>query len=125
MESIRSQLVSILKEMEDKDPEIEGSVLIRTDGLILATALPSEIDHDLAAAMCASVLSVSQRVFQELKKGTVDNAIIRGENGVLMLISVTEEIVLGALGRKDANLGLMLVEMKRAAEKIKNLIEKL
>ena len=125
VESVRDQLVSILKEMESKDPEIEGSVLIRTDGLVLASALPAEIDRDLVAAMSASALNVSTRVLEELGKGEIENVIIRGSMGVVMVISVAQDIVLAAIGKKDANLGLMLVEMRRAAEKLKNIIEKL
>lgn len=124
-ESIRSQLISVLKEMEDKDPEIEGAVIIRTDGLVLASALPREIDRDLASAMSASVLSVSQRVLQELKRGNIINTIIRGNNGIIMIIPIMKEIVLAAIGKREANLGLMLVEMRRAADKVKEIIERI
>jgi len=125
VESVRDQLISILKEMESKDPEIEGSVLIRADGLVLASALPADIDRDLVAAMSASALNVSTRVLEELRRGTLENVIIRGAMGVVMIISVAQDIVLAAIGKKDANLGLMLVEMRRAAEKLKNVIEKI
>ena len=124
VEPVRSQLVSVLKDMETKDPEIEGSVLLRSDGLILATALAEGIDRDLVAAMSASLLNVSSRVLEELNRGKVENVIVRGENGVVMVISVMPEIVLAAIAKKDANLGLMLVEMRRAAEKIRNILEK-
>ena len=125
VEPVRSQLVSVLKDMETKDPEIEGSVLLRSDGLILATALAEGIDRDLVAAMSASLLNVSSRVLEELNRGKVENVIVRGENGVVMVISVMPEIVLAAIAKKDANLGLMLVEMRRAAEKIKGILEKI
>jgi len=125
VESVRNQLISILKEVESKDPEIEGSVLIRADGLVLASALPADIDRDLVAAMSASALNVSTRVLEELRRGTLENVIIRGAMGVVMIISVAQDIVLAAIGKKDANLGLMLVEMRRAAEKLKNVIEKI
>ncbi|MHA1590365.1 MAG: roadblock/LC7 domain-containing protein [Candidatus Njordarchaeales archaeon] len=125
VENVRDQLISILKEMESKDPEIEGSVLIRADGLVLASALPADIDRDLVAAMSASALNVSTRVLEELRRGTLENVIIRGAMGVVMIISVAQDIVLAAIGKKDANLGLMLVEMRRAAEKLKNVIEKI
>lgn len=121
--SLRNQFVSILKEMESKDPEIEGSVLLRSDGLILAAALPEVIDRDLVAAMSASVLNVSSRVLEELHRGKVENVIVKGSEGIVVVISVAPEIDLAAIARKDANLGLMLVEMKRAAEKIREILE--
>lgn len=124
-ESIKVEFIKILKELEDKDPDIEGSVIIRSDGLILASALPADIDSNLAAAMSASIFSVSQRVLKELNRGSIINTIVRGEDGVLMIISVTEDIVLAAIGKRDSNLGLMLVEMQRTAEKIKEILKKI
>ncbi|MGQ4895145.1 MAG: roadblock/LC7 domain-containing protein [Candidatus Njordarchaeia archaeon] len=123
--TIQEQLTSVLKEMENKDPDIEGSLLLRTDGLVLASAVAEGIDRDLAAAMSASILNVGSRVLEELKKGTVENVIVRGSGGVVMVIAVNPEIVLGAIGKKDSNLGLMLVEMRRTAEKINKILESL
>ena len=123
--TIQEQLTSVLKEMENKDPDIEGSLLLRTDGLVLASAVAEGIDRDLAAAMSASILNVGSRVLEELKKGTVENVIVRGSGGVVMVIAVSPEIVLGAIGKKDSNLGLMLVEMRRTAEKINKILESL
>ena len=93
--------------------------------MILATALPEGVDRDLVAAMSASVLNVSSRVLEELNRGVIENVIVRGDKGVVMVISVTSEVVLAAIAKKDANLGLMLVEMRRAAEKIKGILEKI
>jgi len=123
--SYRETLTSILKEMERKDAEIEGSIIVRTDGLILATALPEDIDGDIVAAMSASVFGVGARVLEELGGGTLENAIIRGSNRIIMLVSVTPEVSLVAIAQKDANLGLMFVEMKRAADKIREVLKKI
>lgn len=122
--SYREVLTSILREMESKAPEIEGSVVFRSDGLILATALPEDLDRDLIAAMSASVFGVSVRVLEELKGGSMESAIIRGTDRILMLVSVLPEISLAAIAHKDANLGLIYVEMKRAADKIRSTLEK-
>ena len=123
VEPLRNKILNILKDMETRDPEIEGSILLRSDGLVVAAAVREEIDKDLASAMMASLLNVSKRVFEELGRGSVDNVIVRGERGTVMIISVTPEVVLAAISKRDANLGLLLLEMRKASEKIKEVLE--
>ena len=123
--TIQEQLTSVLKEMEAKDPEIEGSILLRTDGLVLASAVSEGIDRDLAAAMGASILNVGSRVLEELRKGTIENVIVRGSDGVVTIISVASDMVFAAIAKKNANLGLMLVEMKRISGTIRKILETL
>ena len=116
--SLRKQLVDALLDLEKKDPEITGSVIVRTDGLVIASAIRENIDRDLVAAMSASILQVGKRVLEELKRGELENAIIRGKDGIMMIISINPEVYLVSMASKNANLGLMLIEMRRAAEKI-------
>jgi len=116
--SLRKQLVDTLLDLEKKDPEITGSVIVRTDGLVIASAIRENIDKDLVAAMSASILQVGKRVLEELKRGELENVIIRGKDGIMMVISINPEVYLVSMASKNANLGLMLIEMRRAAEKI-------
>lgn len=122
-ESVRDAVMSVLKEMETRDPEIEGSVVVRSDGLFIAGALPAEIDRDLVAAMSASIFQVSKKVLEELNRGELRNCVLWAENGVLALCQVTPGIILAAIAKKDANVGLMLVEMRRAAEKLREILK--
>jgi len=123
--SLRDRLEQLLRELENKDPEIEGSVLLRSDGLVMASALKEQIDKDLVAAMVASALNVSSRVMDELHRGNVENIIIRGDKGVVMVIAVDPEVVLSAIAKKNANIGLMLVEMRKTAEKVRKFLEEI
>ncbi|MHA1675542.1 MAG: roadblock/LC7 domain-containing protein, partial [Candidatus Njordarchaeales archaeon] len=99
--------------------------ILLTDANVLASAVSEGIDRDLAAAMRATILNVGSRVLEELRKGTIENIIVRGSDGIVMVISVSAEIVLGAIGKKNSNLGLMLVEMRRTAEKTNKILESL
>jgi len=122
---IRKELVEVLSELEKRDPDVLGSVIMRSDGLIVASALREDIDRDLVAAMCTSLLSVSQRVLQELNLGDIESSIIRGKNGIVMTIEVVPDVAIAALAKKDANLGLLYIELRRAADKIKNVLAKM
>ena len=52
----------------------------------------------------------------------LDQVYIRGANGYVILMSVGEEAVLTVLARKDAKLGLVFLDMRRAAEDLSRLI---
>jgi len=122
---IRKELIDVLSNLEKRDPDVLGSVIVRSDGLIVASALREDIDKDLVAAMCTSLLSVSQRVLEELNLGGIESSIIRGKNGIIMTIEVTPDVAIAALAKKDANLGLLYIELRKAAEKIKEILSKM
>ena len=125
VETAGSQLEKILKEMHDKNREIDGSAVLRTDGLVIASVLQQNLDSDLVAAMSASLLNVSSRVLEELAKGNVEDVVVRGSDGVIALISVNPEAVLATMAERNANLGLLIVTMKKARDKINKVLESL
>jgi len=75
--------------------------------------------------MSATILNISKRVLNELHRGEIENVIIRRKVGVIMVISVMQDISLSAIATKDANLGLMLVEMRKATQGVKEILEKI
>jgi uncharacterized protein len=119
----RSQLiVERLRNLQASSPDIEGSAVVSVDGLIIASALPPGIEEDRISAMSAAMLSLGERIASELGRGVLDQVYIKGENGYVILISVSEEIVLTALAREQAKIGLIFMEMRRAAEDLTKLI---
>ena len=111
-------MVSRLREMQAASPDIEASAVVSVDGLIMASALPAEVEEDRVSAMSAAMLSLGERISNELGRGTLDQVYIRGDNGYVILTSVGEEAVLTALARDGAKLGLVFLEMRRAAESL-------
>jgi len=119
MNSSRTELmVDRLKAMQAASPDIEASAIVSIDGLIMASALPVEVEEDRVSAMSAAMLSLGERIAIELGRGILDQVYIRGDNGYVILTSVGEEAVLTALARGHAKLGLVFLEMRRAAEEL-------
>jgi predicted regulator of Ras-like GTPase activity (Roadblock/LC7/MglB family) len=119
----RSQLmVERLRDLQASSPEIEASAVVSVDGLSIASALPHEVEEDRVSAMSAAMLSLGERIASELGRGTLDQVYIKGENGYVILMSVGEEAVLTALAREEAKLGLIFLDMRRAAESLARLI---
>jgi len=115
-------MVSRLREMQAASPEIEASAVVSVDGLIMASALPAEAEEDRVSAMSAAMLSLGERIAKELGRGILEQVYIRGNGGYVILTAVGEEAVLTALAREGAKLGLVFLEMRRAAEDLLRLV---
>jgi predicted regulator of Ras-like GTPase activity (Roadblock/LC7/MglB family) len=116
------QMVARLKDLQVSTPDIEASALVSVDGLIIASALPPDVEEDRVSAMSAAMLSLGERIASELGRGVLDQVYVRGANGYVILSAVGEEAVLTVLARKDAKLGLVFLDMRRAAEDLGRLI---
>ena len=115
-------MVDRLKEMQAASPEIEASAVGSVDGLIMASALPVDTEEDRVSAMSAAMLSLGDRIAGELGRGTLEQVYIRGDSGYVILTAIGEEAVLTAMAREGAKLGLIFLEMRRAAEDLRKLV---
>jgi len=119
----RTQLmVERLRELQASSPDIEASAIVSVDGLSIASSLPQDVEEDRVSAMSAAMLSLGERIASELGRGVLDQVYIKGEEGYVVLMAVGEEAVLTALARKNAKLGLIFLDMRRAVEDIFKLI---
>ena len=116
------QMVSRLQAMRAAAPDIEASAVVSVDGLVIASALPAEAEEDRVSAMSAAMLSLGERIASELGRGVVEQVYIKGDQGYVILSAVGEEAVLTVLANKEAKLGLIFLEMRRAAEDLAKLI---
>jgi predicted regulator of Ras-like GTPase activity (Roadblock/LC7/MglB family) len=108
--------------MQAAAPDIEASAIVSVDGLIMASALPQDVEEDRVSAMSAAMLSLGERIASELGRGALEQVYIRGNSGFIVLTSVGEEAVITALARQEAKLGLVFLEMRRASEDIFKLL---
>jgi predicted regulator of Ras-like GTPase activity (Roadblock/LC7/MglB family) len=122
MRSRTEQIIARLRDLRVSTPDIEASAVVSVDGLIMASDLPAEVEEDRVSAMSAAMLSLGERIAGELGRGSLDQVYIRGDNGYVILMSVGEEAVLTALARKDAKLGLVFLDMRRAADDLGRLV---
>lgn len=119
----RSQLmVDRLRELQASSPDIEASAIISVDGLTIASALPQDAEEDRVAAMSAAMLGLGEKITKELGKGHLEQVYIKGDNGYVIIMSIGEEAVLTALAQEHAKLGLIFLDMRRAAEDLTRLL---
>ena len=123
MTKTRTQkLVDRLRDLQASSPDVEGSAVVSVDGLSIATALHQEVEEDRVSAMSAAMLSLGERIATELGRGSLEQVYIRGKNGYVLLMAVGEEAVLTVMARKEAKLGLILLDMKRVVRDLVSLI---
>ena len=115
-------MVDRLRDLQSSSPDVEASAVISVDGLTMASALPADVEEDRVSAMSAAMLSLGERIASELGRGQLDQVYIRGENGFVILMSIGSEAVLTVLARKQAKLGLLFLDMHRAADDLMTLI---
>jgi predicted regulator of Ras-like GTPase activity (Roadblock/LC7/MglB family) len=111
-----------LRDLQASSPDIEASAVVSIDGLSIASALPQGVEEDRVSAMSAAMLSLGERIASELGRGKLEQVYIKGMLGYVILMSVGEEAVLTALARQQAKLGLIFLDLRRAAEALQKLI---
>ena len=116
------QMVGSLRAMQAAAPDIEASAVVSVDGLIMASALPAEVEEDRVSAMSAAMLSLGERIAGELGRGGLDQVYIKGNDGFIVLTAIGDEAVLTALANQKAKLGMIFLEMRRAAEELIKLV---
>jgi hypothetical protein len=113
-----SQLDRALADLLAQAAEIEAAAVVSFDGLPMASALPATMDEDRVAAMSAALLSLGERAAEGLGRGGLNQVYIEGDNGTVFLVSADDEAVLVAVAAKGAKVGMMLYEVRRAAESV-------
>ncbi len=116
------QMKQVLRTLVTNTPDLEGAAIVSLDGLILSSVLPQGTDEDRVSAMAAALLSLGERSSQELQRGNLEQVYVKGSNGYVILVQAGPEAVLQAIAGPAAKLGMVFLDMKRAAQELAQLI---
>jgi predicted regulator of Ras-like GTPase activity (Roadblock/LC7/MglB family) len=114
------EIEKILESLTEAVDEIEAAVVVGVDGLPIAAKLPEEYDETLLAAMSAALLTVGERAASDLGKGALHQVFAQGGTGAVIMVAAGSDSVLMVSTNTSslAGLGLVFINMERAAEKI-------
>lgn len=112
----------ILRQLQSGTPEVEASALISEDGLMIASALPQHIDEIRVAGMSSTLIALGTRAATELQRGKVEQVLIRGDAGYVVLTAAASGTMLLVLATKEAKLGLIFLDMSKTVKEIAKLI---
>ena len=115
-------LEGVLNELQGSIPEIEACAIVSVEGLPIVSALPTDVDEAMVAAMTAAMLTLGEKAAIELGKGALEQVNIKGQDGWLLVVQAGMNACLTVSTTASAKLGLIFLDMKRAAEKVAQLI---
>ncbi len=116
------QLVDRLRDLQASSGDVEAAAIVSVDGLSMASSLPADIEEDRVSAMSAAMLSLGERISSELGRGELEQVMVKGESGYVILTAVGEEAVLTVLARQDAKLGLIFLDVNRTVESLTQIV---
>src|SRR2546429_314255 len=117
-----ARLQTVLTELR-RLPGILGATIARRDGILIAHSLPKNMDPKKIAAMAAAIVGTSEMAAIQLSQGRFVRAIVESDHGKLLSLGAGEEALLVALVYDDANLGLVLMAMERAAKQVERILQ--
>lgn len=115
------ELSRIIASMHCGIPELHGVMIATNDGLAVAHDFP-DAEAERIAAMAATALGLGKRISERTSLGNLAEAVIRGDNGYLVVYAAGADAVLVLTGPIDSNLGLMRIEARMAAVNIKRVL---
>jgi uncharacterized protein len=116
------KIQEILRNLRSVSPDIMGSAMVSTDGFVIASLLPSEIDEELVSGMAAALLGVGERIAHELMGGQMEQTYVRGKQGYVILNAVGSEALLIVLTTPDAKLGLVFLDIRRRVGELAKIV---
>ena len=111
----------ILKGLSKTNEDIVGAAIVSNEGLILAGEIPKNMDEDVASAAFAALVSIAERVSQQLEFGSLTQLLMLSESGGALICS-GRRASLVLLIKPDANLGLILIDITDVMGEIKDIL---
>ncbi len=99
-------LLSALSDLNSTSTDISASAGISTDGLPIATFVPNLSRMPTVSARCRPLCwRLGNRAVQELACGELDQVMVKGKSGYILLSQAGSNAVLALLAKEGGKLG--------------------
>jgi len=122
MATVKEMLEKVLDGLRSVG-DVEASAIVSRDGLLMASDIAPGINAETFAAMSATMLGAAETAATQLGRGLPDRIIVESEATKLIAIGTGPKALLVVMTSPDAGLGLILIELEKAADKIKMILE--
>lgn len=119
MEPISKQIKCVLEEMHKK-ASIQESYVIRKDGLIICSHVPTSKSQRISA-MSAALLELGKRTLKDIGNDDVKMVMVNG-NKMNIVISGSNNIALVCAVESKTNIGMIFLLIKKALPKIQSIL---
>jgi predicted regulator of Ras-like GTPase activity (Roadblock/LC7/MglB family) len=110
-------MFQILEEL-NKTAGINGSMIVGKDGIVIAADLNTNLQDEAVGALAASIVDTVKKSMERLSNENLRQITVEASKGKLFLMDVGIGI-LAVTTDPQVNVGLVRLEIKNAAEKIK------
>lgn len=117
-----SKVRSLLRNLHASLAEVEASAVVSRDGITVASLLGNGSDQDRFGAMCASLLALADRAGREVDRGRLRQVILDGTGGPMLLTQAGDTAVLAVAASPQANLGRLILETRKVAKDLADLL---
>lgn len=114
-------LEKILKDLKNTGG-IEASAIASRDGLLIYSDVSKKLHAETFAAMSATMVGAAETATTELGKGIPIRIIVESKDSKIIATGAGQKALLLVMTRPDASLGLILIEVAKSSEKIKEIL---
>ncbi|MER5748882.1 roadblock/LC7 domain-containing protein [Streptomyces sp. NPDC002088] len=119
--AVEADVLSELRRLRTRIPQLTGSLAASADGLVLAQDLPDAESEGLAA-LTAAALGVAHRMVDTARRGEFCELLVRGADGYVATYAAGPSAVLTLLADDRANVGRLHLEGRRSGARIAELV---
>lgn len=101
---------------------VEASAIASRDGLLICSTIPRKQHAETFVAMSATMIGAAETATTELGKGIPDRIIVESKHGRIIGTGAGSKALLLVMTRPEAGLGLVLIEMAKASELVKQVL---
>lgn len=116
------RICELLRALRLSTPEIIGATVVSSEGFIVASVLPNEVDEDVIAGMVASLLGIGERIASNLLSAQMEQVYVRAAKGYVVVNACGPDSALVLLVTREAKLGLIFLELKRTVADLARLL---
>lgn len=118
----KEELEDALKEVKER-AGLDEVALVTRDGLLIASSTSQQGFHEeVFAAMSATMLASAETAMEEMQKGVPRRVVVESEMAKLVAVGAGEKALLVGVAPARVGLGLVIVEIERAARRLGELL---
>ena len=115
-----SELQSLFSEFIKNNSQIQGVILTNSEGLVLISALSSNLEEEKTAAISSGVIDWVEKLVKEINKGELERIIIEGGQGYCVLVNCQHDVFLLVITGKELVKGRFFLEIKSLVKQIQS-----
>lgn len=116
------KLQDVLRTLRQASADVIGSAVLTSDGFVVASLLPAELDEELISGMAATLLGVGARISREMLDSDLEQVYVRAKSGYVIVTAVTDDEVLIILTTRTVKLGLIFMEARQRTLELQKLL---